>query len=105
MDAERNGSELPPKPDRKAEALLAQLEEPFGAAEAIVNLSTGAVERYNQVPSDQHVSIDAEEMVGYEEDLFKSELFQKELAKLKLPKDAVVVADVGVVAYFRRRPE
>lgn len=37
----------------------------------------------------QHVNIDAEEMAESEAKLFESPLFQKELAKLKLPKGAV----------------
>ncbi|KAM0754698.1 hypothetical protein T439DRAFT_377138 [Meredithblackwellia eburnea MCA 4105] len=93
LDDVAAGKRVPTLP-RKAEALIMLRNQ--GKAtyyEVFVDLSTSKIDRYFAIPAGHHTGLDEDEMIASEQALLKNEDFKKAIAKLRLPKEAVVVAD------------
>lgn len=61
--------------------------------EAIVNLSTGKVDRNVRLGPNVHSNADGDEIVNVERIALEDEQVKAEIAKLKLPEGTVVISD------------
>jgi len=91
LDAEHRGSPLPIVP-RTAYALYVLLNT-SKAFEAIIDLGTGKLASNAEIPYECHAAADPTELSEIEEIALKSPEIQKEIERLKLPKEAVIACD------------
>ncbi|CAK7566788.1 MAG: hypothetical protein SEPTF4163_004740 [Sporothrix epigloea] len=91
LAAEKAGTPLPEIPRRVFLAYYLRNTHKFH--EALVNLSTGVLERNARLAEDKHANGDGEEIIAIEKMLLADPGVLAALEKLKLPEGSVVVSD------------
>lgn len=91
IEAEFHGGDLPHIDRRVFVTYYLRQTDKFH--EAIVNLTTQAIEYNVRLGPNQHAPLDGEEILLFEQIAIEDPKVQKELAKLKLPEGSKVVCD------------